>query len=68
MERSTRSLAIPHDAALPETFLRLAIKIGDARLDHAAAVAFVRWPGSASPFFEDLRGADIARFRTIRLA
>lgn len=49
---------IPHDAALPETFLRLAIKIGEMLdSDHAAAVAFVRWPGSASPFFEDLQRA-----------
>lgn len=46
---------IPHDASLHETFLKLAIKIGEMLdSDHAAALTLVRWPGTASPFFEDL--------------
>lgn len=49
---------IPHDASLNETFLRLAIKIGEMLdSDHAAAMTLVRWPGTASPFFEDLQRA-----------
>lgn len=46
---------LPLDAGRPETFLGLPRKIGESMdMDHVATVAFARWPGPASTFYEDL--------------
>lgn len=47
---------VPGDAAKPETFLSLARTISDTMdNDHVATVALAHWPGSASPYYDDLR-------------
>lgn len=46
---------IPFDASLPETYLTLAIKLGEMLdSDHAAGICLVHWPGTPSPWYEDL--------------
>ena len=46
---------IPFDASLPETYLTLAIKLGEMLdSDHAAGICLVHWPGIPCPWFEDL--------------
>jgi alpha-mannosidase len=47
---------LPRDAALPQTFLELAQKLGEAMdTDHVATVVLAHWPGMASPWYADLR-------------
>ena len=46
----------PIDATKPETFLNLAVKMGESMdMDHVATVCFAHWPGQTSPWYEDLR-------------
>lgn len=53
----------PLDATRPETYLGLAVKMGESMdMDHVATVCLVHWPGQSSPWFEDLRR--IARYST----
>ncbi|MCA9176206.1 MAG: hypothetical protein KDB14_17085 [Planctomycetales bacterium] len=48
----------PLNAALPETFLGLALKTGETMdMDHVATMVIAHWPGQASPYLEDLRRA-----------
>jgi alpha-mannosidase len=51
----------PLDASKPETFLGLAIKLGESMdRDHVASVCMAHWPGKSSIWFDDLRR--IARY------
>jgi alpha-mannosidase len=53
--------ATPLDAARPETWLKLAERIGDTIAhDHVATILLAGWPGSECEYFDDLRRA--ARF------
>lgn len=46
----------PLDATKAETFLGLAVKMGESMdRDHVATVCLAHWPGMASVWFEDLR-------------
>jgi alpha-mannosidase len=46
---------IPFDASLPETYLTLAIKLGEMLdSDHAAGICLVHWPGTPCPWYDDL--------------
>ena len=46
---------IPFDASLPETYLNLAIKLGEMLdSDHAAGICLVHWPGTPCPWYDDL--------------
>lgn len=46
----------PLDAAKPQTFLALGVKLGESMdMDHIATVCFAHWPGTPSPWYEDLR-------------
>lgn len=46
----------PLDAAKPQTFLALGVKLGEAMdMDHIATVCLAHWPGTPSPWYEDLR-------------
>ncbi len=62
---------IPRDAALPETFLRLALRMGQSmESDFVAAVSLAHWAGNASPWYDDLRrsaryGVALGRFVTL---
>ncbi|MFT7641723.1 MAG: alpha-mannosidase, partial [Pirellulaceae bacterium] len=48
----------PLSATAPETFLGLAVKMGEAMdMDHAATVCLAHWPGQTSIWYEDLRRA-----------
>jgi alpha-mannosidase len=47
---------LPLDAAKPQTFLNLGVKLGEAMdMDHIATVCLAHWPGTPSPWYEDLR-------------
>lgn len=47
---------LPLDAAKPQTFLNLGVKLGESMdTDHIATVCLAHWPGASSPWFEDLR-------------
>ena len=53
--------ATPLDVARPETWLRLAERIGDTIAhDHVATILLAGWPGTACEYYDDLRRA--ARF------
>jgi alpha-mannosidase len=46
----------PLDASLGETFLGLAVKMGESMdRDHVATVCLAHWPGQSSVWYEDLR-------------
>jgi alpha-mannosidase len=46
----------PLDATKPESYLNLAVKMGESMdMDHVATVCFAHWPGKTSPWYEDLR-------------
>jgi alpha-mannosidase len=46
----------PLNAALGETFLGLAVKMGESMdRDHVATVCLAHWPGQSSVWYEDLR-------------
>ena len=46
----------PLDATKPETYLALAVKMGESMdSDHVATVCLAHWPGQSSPWLEDLR-------------
>lgn len=56
--------ATPLDAARPETWLKLAERIGDSiARDHVATIVLAGWPGSECEYFDDLRRA--ARFGVV---
>ena len=61
----------PLDAAKPQTFLSLGVKLGEAMdMDHIATVCLAHWPGTPSPWYEDLRRSSaycsaLGRFITI---
>ena len=47
---------LPVDAAKPQTFLGLGVKLGEAMdMDHVATVCLAHWAGTPSPWYEDLR-------------
>ena len=47
---------VPLDAAKPQTFLNLGVKLGESMdMDHIATVCLAHWPGTPSPWYEDLR-------------
>jgi len=47
---------IPHDAALPETFLKLSVVMGRSmEIDYVATICLGRWAGTESDWFEDVR-------------
>ena len=47
---------LPLDAAKPQTFLNLGVKVGESMdMDHIATVCLAHWPGTPSPWYEDLR-------------
>ena len=51
----------PLDAARPETWLKLAERIGDSIAhDHVATILLAGWPGAECEYFDDLRR--VARF------
>jgi alpha-mannosidase len=62
----------PIDAAQPDSFLRLGVRIGESfDSAHGASVLFAHWPGAASVWFEDLvraqrYGPVFGRFVTLR--
>lgn len=46
----------PLDATKPESYLNLAVKMGESMdMDHVATVCFAHWPSRTSPWYEDLR-------------
>ncbi len=46
----------PLNAAQPATYLKLATKVGESMdMDHVATVSLAHWPGTVSPWYEDLR-------------
>jgi alpha-mannosidase len=50
--------ARPLDASRPETWLKLASKIGDTiATDHVATILLAGWPGAGSEYYDDLRRA-----------
>ncbi len=52
---------LPLDASRPETWLKLAERIGDTIAhDHVATILLAAWPGAECEYFDDLRRA--ARF------
>jgi alpha-mannosidase len=56
--------AIPLDASRPETWLKLAERIGDSIAhDHVATILLAGWPGAECEYFDDLRRA--ARFGSV---
>lgn len=56
--------APPLDAAQPETWLKLAERIGDTLArDHVATILLASWPGTECEYFDDLRR--VARFGTV---
>lgn len=55
---------LPLDATRPETWLKLAERIGDTIAhDHVATILLAGWPGAESEYFDDLRRA--ARFSPV---
>ena len=62
---------IPRDAALPETFLRLAMRMGESmESDYVATLCLAHWAGHVSPWYDDLRcgtryGIALGRFATL---
>jgi alpha-mannosidase len=62
---------VPLDAARPETFLKLASKLGETMdMDHVATLCLAHWPGQVSPWYHDLRriaryGAMLGKFVTV---
>lgn len=47
---------LPLDAAKPQTFLNLGVKLGESMdMDHIATVCLAHWPGTPSPWYDDLR-------------
>ncbi|MHB8864828.1 MAG: hypothetical protein ACYC6N_20670 [Pirellulaceae bacterium] len=62
---------LPLDAARPETFLKLASKLGETMdMDHVATLCLAHWPGQVSPWYHDLRriaryGAILGKFVTV---
>ncbi len=62
---------VPLDAAKPQTFLNLGVKLGESMdMDHIATVCLAHWPGTPSPWYEDLRriagyGSALGRFITL---
>lgn len=49
---------VPIDASKPETFLNLAVKMGEQMdMDHVATVCFAHWPGQQCIWYDDLRRA-----------
>ena len=56
--------ATPLDVSRPETWLKLAERIGDSIAhDHVATIVLAGWPGTGCEYFDDLRRA--ARFGTV---
>lgn len=56
--------APPLDASQPETWLKLAERIGDTLArDHVATILLASWPGTECEYFDDLRRA--AQFGTV---
>jgi alpha-mannosidase len=46
----------PLDAAKPQTFLNYGVKLGESMdMDHVATTCLAHWPGTPSPWYEDLR-------------
>ncbi len=46
----------PQDATKAETFLNLAVKMGESMdRDHVATLCLAHWPGQSSPWYQDLR-------------
>ncbi len=46
----------PLDAAKPQTFVNLGVKLGESLdADQVATICLAHWPGSPSPWYEDLR-------------
>lgn len=46
----------PLDASKPETFLGLAMKLGESMdSDHVATLTFAHWPGRVSPWLRDMQ-------------
>lgn len=62
---------VPLDAAKPQTFLNLGVKLGESMdMDHIATVCLAHWPGTPSPWYEDLRrtagyGSALGKFITL---
>ncbi len=62
---------VPCDASLPETFLRLAKRMGESmEYDYVATVCLAHWAGQASPWYDDLRrgtryGLALGQFATL---
>ncbi len=47
---------VPLDATKPETYLNLAVKMGESMdMDHVATICLAHWPGQSSPWLDDLR-------------
>jgi alpha-mannosidase len=56
--------AVPLDVSRPETWLKLAERIGDSIAhDHVATILLAGWPGAATEYFDDLRHA--ARYGSV---
>ncbi len=56
--------ATPLDASRPETWLKLAERMGDSiARDHVATIVLASWPGAECEYFDDLRRA--ARFGSV---
>ena len=56
--------ATPLDVSLPETWLKLAERIGDSIAhDHVATILLAGWPGATCEFFDDFRHA--ARYGSV---
>ena len=56
--------AVPLDASRPETWLKLAERIGDTIAhDHVATVLLAAWPGTECEYFDDLRR--VSRFGAV---
>jgi alpha-mannosidase len=56
--------ARPLDVSRPETWLKLASKIGDTiATDHVATIVLAGWPGAGSEYYDDLRRA--ARYGSV---
>ncbi|MCI0332948.1 MAG: hypothetical protein L0228_06965 [Planctomycetes bacterium] len=63
-QRIAALAATPLDAALPETWLKLAERIGDTIAhDHVATILLASWPGTESEYIDDLRRA--ARYGSV---
>ncbi|MCA9262462.1 MAG: hypothetical protein KDA60_01390 [Planctomycetales bacterium] len=64
--------SVPLDAGRPETFLNLAVRMGESmELDYVATVCLAHWPGGASPWLDALRrgaryGLALGKFVTLQ--